>query len=379
MNNGDTNKDYGEYFSAIERKIESGNTESFEKVVPLSESEIKEIIPQRQKKKRRRVNTKLFALFFLCVFLALTVAALAVFIPLSLDDNEKKNADSSEITLEPQDKIETKPIVDLYPKESANFTPMPKLNSSSAIMVKLSDNSIISSLNANERMYPASTTKLMTLLVAIEHISDLNETVSVSADIVDFMYKEGATVAGYVADEEVSYNDLLYGLILPSGGDAALAICNAIAGGEEDFVKLMNEKVRSLNLKNTNFANSTGLHHTNHYSSVTDMSIILSEVLKNSTAKKIISTYKYKAQPTNKHPEGLDLTSTLFSYMYGTEPKTATILGGKTGWVSESGYCIASYGTPNGSSEEYICVTFNARSRYPAVYDHIDIFAAFAK
>ncbi|MBR4072844.1 MAG: hypothetical protein IKK24_02770, partial [Clostridia bacterium] len=101
------------------------------------------------------------------------------------------------------------------------------------------------------------------------------------------------------------------------------------------------------------------------------------EAIKNPLCKEIMSTYQYDAAPTDKHPEGLKFSSTLFNYMYGTEPEGADIKGGKTGFVNESGYCIASFGQSD-SGKEYISVTLEAPSKWPAFYDQIDLYSAYA-
>ncbi|MGN0493865.1 MAG: hypothetical protein ACI4F7_09480, partial [Acutalibacteraceae bacterium] len=109
-----------------------------------------------------------------------------------------------------------------------------------------------------------------------------------------------------------------------------------------------------------------------------DMAIILETALKNPICKKVISTYQYTTSKTEQHPNGIPLSATLFEYMYGTEPETATILGGKTGFVNESGYCIATYGTNNTTGNEYIAVTLKNSSRWPAFYGQIDLYKQFA-
>ena len=95
--------------------------------------------------------------------------------------------------------------------------------------------------------------------------------------------------------------------------------------------------------------------------------------------KKVLSAYQYTTAVTPQHPEGILLSSTLFTYMYGNEPVTATILGGKTGFVNESGYCIASYGENNENGNEYIVVTLGNSARMPAFFGQIDLYKEFAK
>ena len=219
----------------------------------------------------------------------------------------------------------------------------------------------------------------MTLLCAVENIEDVNDTFTMTYEITDPLYVSDASVAGFLNNEKVTMTDLLYGMILPSGADAAIGLAVKIAGSEEAFVKLMNDKVKELGLENTNFTNVSGLYDQNNYSTAYDMAIILDCAMENELCRKVLSTYQYTTQKTPQNPEGILLQSTLFSYMYGTEPETATVLGGKTGFVNESGYCIASFGENKSQTEEYIVITMGNSSKWPAFYGQIDLYKKFAK
>ena len=197
-------------------------------------------------------------------------------------------------------------------------------------------------------------------------------------EIIDPLYRAEATVAGFSAGEQVNMNDLLYGTILPSGGDAAMGLAIKIAGSEQEFVGLMNKKAKELKLGSTSFKNCTGLFDKEHYTTAYDMSVILRAAMENPVCKEILSTYKYTTSKTEKHPDGIELESTMFKYMYGTEPENATILGGKTGYVAESGFCLASFGEGK-NGKEYVCVTLSAPTRWPGVYDHIKIYKEYTK
>ena len=153
---------------------------------------------------------------------------------------------------------------------------------------------------------------------------------------------------------------------------------NNIAGSEEEFVKLMNKKADELGLKDTHFTNSSGLYDKDHYTTAEDMAVIIRAAMKNPLCREVLSTYQYTTAKTPQHPDGIELTSTLFSYMYGTEPEGADILGGKTGFVNESGYCIATFGKSDNGTE-YVCVTLKGVSLWPTVYDQIDLYSRYAK
>ena len=139
------------------------------------------------------------------------------------------------------------------------------------------------------------------------------------------------------------------------------------------------KRVKELGLENTHFANVTGLHDKNNYSSAYDMAIILDAALQNPLCQKVLSTYQHTTEKTKQNPKGILLSSTLFNYMYGTEPETATIMGGKTGYVTEAGYCLASYGEANESGKRYIVVTFKNSGLWPAMHGQIALYKKFAK
>ncbi len=248
-----------------------------------------------------------------------------------------------------------------------------------AIIIDKSDNTIVAERNIHTRAYPASTTKIMTLIVAVEKAENLESTFVMTQEIADRVFTSEASAAGFKVGETVTVKDLMYATILPSGADGALGLAEVLAGSEEAFVEMMNQKVKELGLENTNFTNVVGLHSKDNYSSVYDMAIMLDYALKNPLCKEILSQYQFTTTKTKEHPDGILLSSTLFSNMYGTEPETATILGGKTGFVNESGYCIASFGKANETENEYIVVTFSNSGRWPAFYGQIDLYKEFAK
>ena len=264
------------------------------------------------------------------------------------------------------------------PTAAADMKTPAEINSHYVAILDCEKGEIIASKGMHERMYPASLTKIMTLLVAVEENEDLEKKFTVTNAIIDPLYRAEATLAGFLDGEEVRLLDLLYGTVLPSGAEAAECTAIMTAGSVEDFVALMNKKAKELGLTNTHFANVTGLHDKNNYSTAYDMAVILSAALEHDVCRKIMETYQYTTAPTNKHPQGIPLTSTIFSYMYGTEPEGADIKGGKTGYTDQSGYCIAAFGESDGG-REYIVITAKGDSRWPAVYDQINLFTKYAK
>ena len=142
------------------------------------------------------------------------------------------------------------------------------ITSSNAVMYNLNDNEIIYEKNKDEEVSIASLTKIMTCIVALENIDNLDEKIVLTNKDFEGLIEQNAAQAGFRVGEEVTYKDLLYGLMLPSGADAAQALARNIAGSNEEYVELMNKKVKELKLKHTHFVNTTGLDIDNHYSSV---------------------------------------------------------------------------------------------------------------
>lgn len=244
------------------------------------------------------------------------------------------------------------PVIDL-----ADGSFKTDLKSANAILISLDDKKVIAQKNSEKRIYPASLTKMMTAIVAVENLNDLYGQVYLSPDIFHNLYD--ASMAGFLPGEEVSAIDLLYGIMLPSGAECCIGIANAISGSEENFVKLMNEKAEEIGMKNTNFVNTTGLQDKNHYSTVKDLSLLLEYAFNNEIFMKIFSTFDYITSSTNYHPEGINLTSTLYKNTNDLFILNGEILGGKTGYTDEAGLCLASIANVEGKN--YLLITAGAK------------------
>ncbi|SEV83815.1 D-alanyl-D-alanine carboxypeptidase family protein [[Clostridium] fimetarium] len=239
-------------------------------------------------------------------------------------------------------------------------------------LLDVENNQIIAGRDCERRIYPASMTKVMTLIVAVEKLKRLDTTFTMTSDIVSSLMKQQASRAGFDPGEIVDANNLLYGLILPSGADAAVALADMIAGSEEEFVNLMNSKCEELGLKNTHFVNTSGLQDINHYTTPIEMAMIMDYAMKNEICAKILSTYQYTTTPTVQHPEGILLTSNMFSKMYGNEVQGMRIIAGKTGYTDQSGNCLVSYAEKNG--RHYVVVIAGGGSAWNVIFDDFDIF-----
>ena len=200
-----------------------------------------------------------------------------------------------------------------------------------------------------------------------------------TAEIIDPVYREGATTTGIKSGEAVPLEELLYAMILPSGADAADALAIAACGSTEAFVAKMNEKAAELGIsESAHFANANGLHDENQYCSVRDMAMIFEYAMRDETCRKVLSTMYFTTTPTEQHPEGVSYTNLYLYRIEGREMNGATVLAGKTGYVAASGSCIASCGAAADGSE-YIVVTADASGSWKAIYDHIDLYVTYAK
>ncbi|MBR4870308.1 MAG: D-alanyl-D-alanine carboxypeptidase, partial [Oscillospiraceae bacterium] len=254
-----------------------------------------------------------------------------------------------------------------------------EIDSTAAIVVERETGAIVAAKNPTATIYPASMTKVLALIVAVEEIEELSEKFTMTAEIIDPVYREGATTTGIKSGEAVPLEELLYAMILPSGADAADALAIAACGSTEAFVDKMNEKVAELGLsESAHFANANGLHDENQYCSVRDMAMIFEYAMREETCRKVLSTMYFTTTPTEQHPEGVSYTNLYLYRIEGREMNGATVLAGKTGYVAASGSCIASCGAAADGSE-YIVVTADASGSWKAIYDHIDLYGTYAK
>lgn len=242
-------------------------------------------------------------------------------------------------------------------KNTGSAVNLDYLYSSNAVLINRETGNTLAGRSSAQRIYPASLTKIMTAVLAIEHTEDLNSTAALPWNF-DKLYEEEASMAGFEPGEEVTYRDLLYGILLPSGAECCMAFAERISGCEEAFTELMNQKAEALGMKNTHFCNSTGLHNPGHYSTVEDIAVLLRYALENQDFRAAFTSGFYTTVSTGQHPQGFTFYSTLFKNLDGTEIQGGEILGGKTGFTDEAGLCLASLAKVNGT--EYILVTAKA-------------------
>ena len=232
------------------------------------------------------------------------------------------------------------------------------INSSHAVLMTAQGGKVLGEISSREQIYPASLTKMMTVIVAMEKLKSLDQEITLTMDMITPLYGRDATQAGFQPDETVAARELLYGALLPSGAECCIALAETISGSEEAFVELMNKKARKLGMENTHFCDTTGLHDPAHYSTVYDMAVLLKYCIRNKTFREIIESPWRFTGATNVHPDGITFYSTLFRNLPDPYVTGGKILGGKTGYTDAAGLCLASYAEICG--REYILVTAGA-------------------
>ena len=237
------------------------------------------------------------------------------------------------------------------------------LASTNAILFDPESGEILFGKAADEITYPASLTKIMTALVAIENIGDLDLPYTFEYADYEGLYEQNASMAGFAMNETVPIRDILYATLLPSGAEAATALARAAAGTIDDFVALMNKRAVELGMENTHFVNVTGLHDDDHYTTVSDLALLLSEASKNPAFMEAYSALYHTTTQTEQHPNGLKLTSTLVSRLKQLDREREPIIGNKTGYTLEAQMCLSSIAEQNGVRRSVITIGAEGNNR----------------
>ncbi|MBQ3898934.1 MAG: D-alanyl-D-alanine carboxypeptidase, partial [Lachnospiraceae bacterium] len=251
--------------------------------------------------------------------------------------------------------------------------------SSYGLMVDVDTGKVIAQKSGFEKMFPASMTKVMTVLTARQFITDemLDEKVTLSYNAISYDLKNGCSSAGFEEGEVVTVRDLFYGTILPSGGEAAYMLAEYTAGTHEDFVKLMNDNCEALGIsETTHFANCVGVYDDNNYSTCNDIAIILAAAMKDEFLSEVLGTRRYTTSVSDFHFEGIPL-SNWFLRRIEDKDTGGYVCGAKTGFVNESGCCGVSM-MKTDSGKTFICVSGNAWSSWRCIYDHVAAYNIYA-
>ena len=364
-----------------------------------------------RKKKRLQKTLVTIAVTLLVITL---LAALALFVraklqaldkPLDAKTNQTAQTQPQEPSIEPASQApehpepetpEAEPEADTLPEsgetpapeESSEKTYAPaevtentktldlELYSENALLIDLESNTVLVQKNADARIYPASMTKVMTVLVAAEHIENWDETFTMTQSIIDPLFLADASMAGFVHGEEVSMTELLYGAVLPSGAEATQALAIVTAGSEEAFAALMNEKAQELGLQDTHFVDASGLHDENHYTTLSDMAIIMQAALDNPHCREVLTSVNHTSPATEQNPSGVAMTNRFLYRIRPQQTGNVDIQAAKTGYTAQAMNCCVSYGImENGRAA--ICVTAHAWTGDYCIADHLALYGTY--
>ena len=380
----------------------------------------------RARKKKRLKKTLITIAVTLLVITLL--AALALFVraklqtldkPLDAKTNQTAQTQPQESSIEPASQApehpepetpeaepeadtlpesETEPALDAHEEPESEETPAPEessektyapaevtentktldleLYSENALLIDLESNTVLVQKNADARIYPASMTKVMTVLVAAEHIENWDETFTMTQSIIDPLFLADASMAGFVHGDEVSMTELLYGAVLPSGAEATQALAIVTAGSEEAFAALMNEKAQELGLKDTHFVDASGLHDENHYTTLSDMAIIMQAALDNPHCREVLTSVNHTSPATEQNPSGVAMTNRFLYRIRPQQTGSVDIQAAKTGYTAQAMNCCVSYGImENGRAA--ICVTAHAWTGDYCIADHLALYGTY--
>lgn len=238
----------------------------------------------------------------------------------------------------------------------------PQIVGVSGVILDANTGLVLFDKNKDAKLEPASTTKVMTALLALENL-DLKQEVIIDEET---SFTEGSRI--YLLEgEKITVEDLLYALLLQSANDSAIALAKEISGSTAEFAKLMNSRAKEIGAVNTNFVNPNGLHAEGHYTTAYDLALIAQEAMRNDDFRKFITTYKHVIQATNKQPTRFLYNTNRLMYDEKTMVDANGVLrpakydgaiGIKTGFTTEAGGCLVSGAERNGS--EFIAVVLKS-------------------
>ena len=229
-----------------------------------------------------------------------------------------------------------------------------RMYSEYALLINITNGRILFDHRADVQAYPASVTKLMTVLIGLEN-GDMDESVTIRADF-DELFRMGASQSGFVNGEVRSLSEVLHAIMLPSGAEATWSLAYHVGGSYEGFVNLMNEKASELGMMDTHFVTATGLHDDNHYTTANDIAILMEYALAIPEFRRILTARTYELETPNSL--GSTMQSTLFAFAPQTTFEGGEILGGRTGFTTPAGRCLASLATDG--TDDFILITFGA-------------------
>ena len=243
-----------------------------------------------------------------------------------------------------------------YAKKKTNE---PKIQAKAAVVMDATTGQVLYHKSMYKKKYPASLTKLMTVLLTLENC-DLNEKVKFSKEAV-FGIEPGSSNIGILPGEVLTVEQCLYGMMLESANEVCSAVAEHISGSVDEFAKLMTKRAKQLGCKNTHFTNANGLHNDDHYTTAYDLSLIVKELLKNPTFRKVSGSRNYLLKKTNKHPaRWLGNHHKMIRYPTGSVyslPEPLTVTSGKTAFTMKAKTCLSTSATDG--EMELICIVMD--------------------
>ena len=271
--------------------------------------------------------------------------------------------------------------------DNTKIIPADSIHASYAALADLSTGEIFASRKADEKIYPASMTKVMTLIVVVENLpseDSLQELIEISPEVYEEMKREGSSGIGLEPGEKLSVESLLYALMLRSDGIAACELAKYVAGSVDNFVELMNQKAEKMGLSNTHFENPTGLHHPDHHSTSREIATIMAYAMNMKLCRRILVTQSYTAPcqgadgKTFNYNLYHNLIVTQFENISPNQPTAVTVAAGKTGFTDESRYCLVTY-AESADGHGYVCVTAKGGSYAECIEDYLTIYNTYVK
>lgn len=251
----------------------------------------------------------------------------------------------------------------------------PELRAEAALLMDMKTGRILYAKNETERLYPASTTKILTAIIALEN-GTLSDVVTASNEAIDPITIEDSHM-GILRGEQLTMEQLLNGMLIYSANDAANCIAVHIGGSLSNFAQMMNDKAKEIGAVNSHFVNAHGFHHDEHYTTASDLAVIAQYAMTIPKFREIVATPRYDIPPTNKctTQRFLSTTNHLISKIRSTQYYYEPAIGIKTGHTSQAGNCLVAAAEKDGT--EFLTVVMKSPTENGQTYSFVDTRALF--
>jgi len=307
------------------------------------------------------------AVKLLCSGIALAMTLSFAYTPVTaiakVKDEAIYNADGLEDYMAEREKRKSEPI---QTNSTAGWPEGPRVGAAGAVIMDADSGEILYGKNIYKHLYPASITKLMTALLAYENL-DLADHITFSENAV-YGIESGSSNIGMDVGQSITVEEALYGLLIASANEVAIALGEKVSGSEKDFADLMNERARQLGCENTNFVTLNGLHDRNHYTCAYDMALIARQIYQHTDLIRYMSDYNYHFVKSEKQPDDFWISNTN-DFLTG-EMDYDGIVGGKTGYTDQARETLVTFAERE--DVHLICVIIKEEPPYE-YYDTIDL------